>query len=512
MAELVDIKRRAEHSFVRYNKMRELYRDAYRLGAPNREGYESTEGVQEEGEYKQRFVYDSTFQDAVDRLANAYYIGMFPPSQRWFDFKPGSLTQEDRIEELQEMLQFPTKTTFDSIKSTNFYTQIHPMLIDFIFGTGAMQIAEGDTGDDMDVIYTAIPTFQLGIEEGKYGNVDATYRKHKITARNIKVEFPQAKIPDDLQKVINDSPDSQVRLLTATIPEVRGDRRFVQYIVWEEGKGAMLEERPFFENPIVVPRYSVLAGEIYGRGPAIKAAATAYSLNEAAKLVLMAANVGIFGMWTITDDGINPDTFKMGPGALLPVESNAKDNPSIQQLPSVAQMDFGQFSLDYLQSQVKRGMMVDQLGNVEGSKATAFEISERVKLVMQDMGAAYGRLNSEFTQPMINRHAAILGRRGKILPIKVDGQLVTLEYTSPLARAQSAEELTSMRALREEAQAHGTTDPSANARLKNGDMLKRQAALTGIDMDFIRDDDEVQMIMNKIAEADQAMQETAEGA
>jgi hypothetical protein len=53
------------------------------------------------------------------------------------------------------------------------------------------------------------------------------------------------------------------------------------------------------------------------------------------------------------------------------------------------------------------------------------------------LGATYGRLQSELLTPMIRRAYGILRRRGEIADLALDGRYVTLDYRSPLARAQA---------------------------------------------------------------------------
>lgn len=53
------------------------------------------------------------------------------------------------------------------------------------------------------------------------------------------------------------------------------------------------------------------------------------------------------------------------------------------------------------------------------------------------LGATYGRLQSEFLTPLIQRAYSILRRRGEVPDIIIDGRSVMIDYRSPLARAQS---------------------------------------------------------------------------
>lgn len=495
-----ELLRRSEVAFRRLDQMRALYRDAYRLGCPHRQGFDQAAPGQE----LQREVYDSTFQDAVERFANALFVGMAPPWLQWFDLVPGTTVPEELSDEVRERLQRPAKIVAQRLLRASFYTELHSCLLDLAFGTAALQV---DEDDRQDFRFTSIPVHELGVEPGRYGKIEATFRKQKVLARRFRAEFPKATIPDALAQVLARSPDEEVPVVSAIVPEQRGRREFAQYVLWSGGPGAgtILEEREFFEQPMVVPRWSVMSGEVYGRGPALKATANAYTLNEAARLILIAANVSIFGMWTVADDELNPALVKLGPGALIPVASNDNGNPSLRELVPSTRLDFAQFAKDDLRSQIQKNLYRDALGNVEGPKMTATEIIERQSLVLQDLGAAHGRTNGELLGPVVSRVTAILSRRGRLPPIRVDGELVDLAYVSPLARAQSMEEITGLRALIGETTALAQLDPSARARLDSGKIVRRLATLYGAPLDVVLEDEQVQEIMNQVAMASATM-------
>ena len=52
------------------------------------------------------------------------------------------------------------------------------------------------------------------------------------------------------------------------------------------------------------------------------------------------------------------------------------------------------------------------------------------------LGATYGRLQTELLTPLIKRAYSILRRRGEVPDLALDGQVIAIDYRSPLARAQ----------------------------------------------------------------------------
>jgi hypothetical protein len=60
------------------------------------------------------------------------------------------------------------------------------------------------------------------------------------------------------------------------------------------------------------------------------------------------------------------------------------------------------------------------------------------------MGAAFGRLQSELVQPVIQRVIHILKKQGRIELPTVNGREVRIRATSPLAQAQANQDITTV--------------------------------------------------------------------
>ena len=75
---------------------------------------------------------------------------------------------------------------------------------------------------------------------------------------------------------------------------------------------------------------------------------------------------------------------------------------------------------------------------------SATEVIERSLDMARLMGATYGRLQSELLMPLALRAITILQRRGEIVKFEIDGRMVDLDYTSPLARHRASREAAQM--------------------------------------------------------------------
>jgi hypothetical protein len=163
-------------------------------------------------------------------------------------------------------------------------------------------------------------------------------------------------------------------------------------------------------------------------------------------------NIGLqtAGVYTAADDGvINPWTVSITPGAIIAVGSNSNDNPTLRPLPMPGNPQLEQHSIDELRKGINRALFAEPFGDVDAPVRTATEMSLRNQELMQDSGAAFSRLQTEFIEKIIKRSVDILIEEGEIQPVKIDGRAVTIKHTSPLAKVQDQDELAALRTLLE---------------------------------------------------------------
>jgi hypothetical protein len=213
-------------------------------------------------------------------------------------------------------------------------------------------------------------------------------------------------------------------------------------VVWVKREERFSWVEDFGESsPWVTGRYTKVAGEVRGRGPAMQCLPDVRSLNKAKEFVLQKAAIDLAGMYTATDDGVmNPYNITISPGIVIPVGSNNTNNPSIQRLDTGANLQLAQFEILELQTSIKTALFND-LRDPTGPVRTATEIAIETRELAKRIGSAFGRLQTEMLVPILKRVVNILTRRGLITPIQLDGRDVEIKFTSPLARAQDGEDI-----------------------------------------------------------------------
>ena len=84
------------------------------------------------------------------------------------------------------------------------------------------------------------------------------------------------------------------------------------------------------------------------------------------------------------------------------------------------------------------------LGDPNRTPATATEIAERMADLSRRIGSAFGRLQAEMVQPVLQRVVYILRKQGRIEIPTVNGREVKIRSSSPLAQAQANQDIVSL--------------------------------------------------------------------
>jgi hypothetical protein len=227
--------------------------------------------------------------------------------------------------------------------------------------------------------------------------------------------------------------DREFKILESVLPDGL-IHSYTACLVDDPANPVLLATGRFEYSPFISFRWLKSPGEIYGRSPVMKALPDIKTVNKVVELILKNASIAVTGIWQADDDGVlNPANIELVPGSIIP---KAVGSQGLQPLQMPGRFDISQLMLDNLQARVRHALLTDRLTPVTGPRMTATEILERSNEMSMLLGATYGRLQSELLTPLIKRAYSILRRRGEVPDIALDGRIVTIDYRSPLARAQ----------------------------------------------------------------------------
>ncbi len=475
---------RFERAKLRREFWESHWRECYDYALPQRDGAIT---ASHPGERKMDRLFDGTAPDAVDQLAASLLAQLTPPWSRWFGLAPGVNVPEDDLELIGERLEDASRILQTHFDQSNFAVEIHQCYLDLVTcGTATLLFEEAPFGDLTAFRFTAVPLGQVAFEEDSSGRLVTTFRRTEYTYAQFKERFPAASPPDAFKSMETEAGqegDTKVAVVEMVTSSERGYRYLAALDTGCGGSdsGDFLVRGTFRQSPFINFRWLKAPGEIYGRSPVMKALPDIKTANKVVELVLKNASIAVTGIWQIEDDGvINPATIKLAPGTIIP---KAVGSAGLTPLEAPGKFDVSQLVLDDLRGRIRHALLVDQLGQADGPRMTATEVLERAAEMARILGATYGRLQSELLTPLVMRGASILSRRGEIPVISLDGQIIELEYKSPLARRQAQQEAQSALLWMENLQALG---PEALKTLNVRETALWLARALGVPRDLVR--------------------------
>ena len=195
----------------------------------------------------------------------------------------------------------------------------------------------------------------------------------------------------------------------------------------------------FDDFPFIVPRWDTSSGEDYGRSPGMIGLPDSLTLQAIGETLLIAGQRAADPALAVPSDGIFSE-YNTYPGGLLyydPTTAGGK-NPFFEvgnggNVPLTREMQqdireqiFAAFFRNVLQLPVM------------GPQMTATEVIQRKEEFIREIGPVFGRLETDYTAPIVQLAFKILLRTGRLLPVpeQLQGQNIRFEYESPVKRVR----------------------------------------------------------------------------
>lgn len=366
-------------------------------------------------------LYDATATDAVDNLAASLYTLLTPPESLWLTLVPESDASPDACA--------ATAALRANLNDSNFYTTVHQCYMDLVvLGTACLFMAENPIGASSAFSFTAIPMTDIAILP------NAVFHTTSMSARDVIEKYPTWTPPSNIRDMIKQDADTPIKLVQSLVG--------TEFTAWLDVGGDIenniVATGTFETNPYLIFRWSLASGELYGRGPVLRALPDIKTANKVVELVLKNATIAVSGIWMADDDGvINLNNINLTPGAIIP---KAVGSSGLTPLTSGANFDVSQIILKDLRERIRHALLADRLGLLSEKEMTATEIMARNSDMMRILGATYGRLLHEFIRPLCERGLQILSRRGVIDTITLHGD-AELKYIAPIAQMVASESL-----------------------------------------------------------------------
>lgn len=416
-----------------------LFEECIEYSMPQRESFY----MESAGQRRDDKIFDETAVVGVQEFASRLQAGIVPNYARWADFVAGSEVPPEERDRVNNELDEVTEYVFEVLQNSNFAQEVHESFMDLAVGTGVLCVEEGDSINP--VTFSAIPLPQVVIDTGPDDKIDHIFRERKgIRFDQIEILYPKAKLSDKITRRMGTDDTTTILEVVCRDYAKKNQEAFLHYAICMETETVvyMKELVGIGSNPYVSFRWGKASGEKYGRGPLINALSSIKTCNLTIQLILENAQMSIAGIYQMEDDGvINPDTIQLVPGTIIP---KAMGSAGLQPIQAAGRFDVAQLVLNDMRLNIKKALYNEMLGDPNKTPATATEIAERMADLSRRMGAAFGRLQAELVQPVLQRVVYILKKQGRIELPSVNGREVKIRSVSPLAQAQANEDISSI--------------------------------------------------------------------
>ena len=491
--------KRYEKAKAKRTNFVDVFEECYEYALPQRESFY----YEVSGQRRDDKIFDETAVVGVQEFASRLQSGLVPNFARWADLTSGSEVPKAQRDGINNDLEEVTEYVFEIIQNSNFAQEVHESFMDLAVGTGVLVCEEGDAINP--IRFSAIPLPHVILDTGPDDRIDHVFRERKqIRYDQLPLLYPKGVFNDQLQQLISNKSDNTTTVLEIVCRDYSktNEEAFLHYAICLTTKSLIMTEsmKGVGSNPFICFRWSKCAGEVYGRGPLFNALSAIKTTNLTVELILENAQMAISGIYQMEDDGVvNPDTINLVPGTIIP---KAMGSAGLQPINAAGSFDVAQLVLGDMRNNIKRALYNDMLGDPNRTPASATEVAERMADLSRRIGSAFGRLQVELVQPVLQRVIHILKKQGRIEVPVLNGREVKIKSVSPLAQAQANADITSVSRFLELAQ--GAFGPEMMQVLINSEETAAYLAKKfGVPDNLVRDADERKEIVDLMKQMQQ---------
>lgn len=475
------------------------------------------------GEKKHNNIYDSTGTRALRVLAAGMMSGMTSPARPWFRL---AIADSDLMEydPVKLWLNENAKIMREIFSRSNTYRALHMIYEELgAYGTAASFMRP----DFNDVLrHYTMTAGEYAISSSNRGEVDTIYREVPMTVAQIVQEFGLDKVSKSVKDQYGrNNLDQWITVMHAIEPRKDNERDIGKrdaknmpfkscYFELAGNGDEMLSESGFNYFPVLVPRWSVSGGDIYGNSPAMESLGDIRQLQH--EQLRKAQGIDFQTkpplQMPVTMKGSEHDSLPGGIAWYDPsspsggVKTQFEVNLNLQHLladiQDVRERINGTFYADLF-------MM---MANDTRSGITATEVAERHEEKLLMLGPVLERLHNEMLSPMIENTFQMMVEAGIVPtpPKELQGMDLNIEFVSTLAQAQRAIGVGSIDRLLGTVGNMAAMKPEVLDKLNADQIVDTYADMLGVDPNLIIGDENVAIIRQQRAEQQQKAQAAQE--
>lgn len=412
------------------------------------------------GRKRNNKIIDSTGTQALRTLGAGLMSGMTSPARPWFRFStdnPDLMKKND----IKQWLADVERVCRTILHKSNFYNTAYTVYTE-LGGFGTAPLYRQKSFDNV-IRFKPFTAGEYVIAENDEGKVDTCGRHFTMSVAQVVRRF----VMDDNTRTMDWSGTSRatkrmwekqqyddlVPVIHMVQPRNMVDRDYgkagalnmpFKSCYFEEGadNDDLLQESGYTKFPVYVPRWDVLSGDIYGRGPGMDTLGDIKQLQHQQKRKAQAIDK------MVDPPMVAPTSMRGKPSSVLPghttyldpTQGGAGFQPAYQVTPRLGEM---QQDIAEVQERIQRGFYADLFAmmiNSDRREMTATEVAERHEEKLVLLGPVLQRLNIELLDPLLDDVFTFALEAGLLPepPAALEKSDLKIEYVSLLAQAQQA--------------------------------------------------------------------------
>jgi len=435
---------------------------------------------------------------ALTRNATVLEVMTTPRERVWHRVNSGD-AKLDGNQEAQRYFEEYNKLLWEHRykPSSNFASQAMECYMSLgAIGNACMLVTPRDGGG---IDYRAIHMSEIGGTLDSGGGFETIHRRYTLGAHQAFSIFGDG-TPDKIMKAISRNDyTARFEFLHSVEPDKDLDfgARYAGTYIFLDGKEVVKEE-VYHEQPYIVFRYFVGAGETYGRGPGTMHAPDIAMLQNMAKTVIMSAELNVQPALFAHQD-IPPVDVKAGEVIAGALDDNGRS--MIEPWTGGGNPVLGADFMSGVRDVIDDGFLGAYFRVlIENPNMTATQATLLAQQQGQMVAPIVGRLQSEFLDRLLRRESGILWRQGlhPVMPDVVKQHIedkrepLRIEYESPIQRAALADDLLGIMRGFESLAPMAAIDPTVYSRVDMGQAAAMVLRAAGFPAESIKSADDAQ--------------------
>ena len=423
-------------------------------------------------------INDNEAGSALQTLVSGLSNGATTPARQWFKVNVSDPSARLDIgvarwcSDVEHMLM-------RMFQISNTYNSLHDLYREIcLFGVGVDLIY--DDPDNL-IRHHVLPAGEYCIAANSSGEVDTLYREFEMTVKAAVDFFGYNALTPSIKSAYDDGKLDEYHTFCHAI-EPRTDRdlssRTNKNMPWAsyyfqtddmKHDSPIIQESGFRRFPALCPRWTTLAGEVYGLSPAMVSLPNVKQLQQESYTKSVALELMINPPLQ-APASLRQEAIGMTPGAISFTGGTGLDQTIKPVITTAGDIQAITQDIMMIKNDVKRDFFVDlfmMINENTNDRKTAAEIAELRSEKMLVLGSVMERLQHELLAPLVNLGFDKLRERGLLPqpPSGITSPALELEFQSMLAQSQRAVDINAIDRLISSVQAISASQPEVLDRV-----------------------------------------------